>query len=47
MFRDCKTGGDKLEPSKANADRLIQLILLIAISLTSAWLHGQRTLLQR
>lgn len=47
MFRDCKTGGYNLEGSKANPDRLLRLILLIAISLTSAWLHGQRTLLQR
>lgn len=47
MFRDCKTGGYNLEGSKASPDRLMRLILLIAISLTSAWLQGQRTLLQR
>ena len=47
MFRDCKTGGYNLEGSKASPDRLVRLILLIAISLTSAWLQGQRTLLQR
>jgi hypothetical protein len=46
-FRDCKSGGYNLEDSKANPDRLVRLILLIAISLTSAWLHGQRTQLQR
>lgn len=47
MFRDCKTGGYNLEGSKASPDRLVRLILLIAISLTCAWLQGQRTLLQR
>ncbi|MDZ4876891.1 MAG: hypothetical protein CLLPBCKN_006326 [Chroococcidiopsis cubana SAG 39.79] len=47
MFRDCKSGGYNLEGSKASPDRLVRLILLIAISLTSAWLQGQRTLLQR
>jgi len=47
MFRDCKSGGYNLEGSKANPERLVRLILLIAISLTSAWLQGQRTLLQR
>ena len=36
MFRDCKTGGYNLEGSKASPDRLVRLILLIAISLTSA-----------
>ena len=43
MFKDCKTGGYNLEGSNASPDRLVRLILLIAISLTSAWLHGQRT----
>jgi bifunctional pyridoxal-dependent enzyme with beta-cystathionase and maltose regulon repressor activities len=47
MFRDCKTGGYNLEGSKANPARIMRLILLIAISLTSAWLQGERTLLQR
>jgi hypothetical protein len=47
MFRDCKTGGYNLEGSQASPARLVRLILLIAISLTSAWLAGQRTLLQR
>jgi hypothetical protein len=47
MFRDCKTGGYNLEGSKASPDRLVRLILLIAISLTSAWLQGQRTRFQR
>lgn len=47
MFRDCKTGGDNLESSKANPNRLIRLILLIALAMTSAWLQGERTVLQR
>jgi len=47
MFRDCKTGGYNLAGSKAAPDRIVRLILLIAISLTSAWLQGQRTQLQR
>jgi len=47
MFKDCKTGGYNLEGSKANADRLVRLILLIALAMTIAWLQGQRTRLQR
>ena len=47
MFRDCKTGGYNLEGSKASPDKLVRLILLIAKAMTSAWLHGQRTKLQR
>ncbi|MBW4611511.1 MAG: transposase [Hassallia sp. WJT32-NPBG1] len=35
--------GYNLEASQANPDRLIRLILLIALAMTSAWLHGQRT----
>ena len=47
MFRDCKTGGYNLEGSKAHPDRLVRLILLIALAITSAWLQGERTVLQR
>ncbi len=47
MFRDCKTGGYNLEGSKASPNRLVRLILLIALAMTSAWLHGQRTQFQR
>jgi hypothetical protein len=47
MFKDCKTGGYNLEGSKANADRLVRLILLIALAMIIAWLQGQRTRLQR
>jgi hypothetical protein len=47
MFRDCKTGGYNLESSQANPDRLVRLIFLIALAMTSAWLQGQRIKLQR
>jgi len=47
MFKDCKTGGYNLEGSLASPDRLVRLILLIALAMTSASLHGQRTQLQR
>lgn len=47
MFKDCKTGGYNLEDSKASPDRLVRLILLIALAMTAAWLQGRRTLLQR
>jgi hypothetical protein len=47
MFRDCKTGGYNLEGSQANPDKLVRLILLIALAMTSAWLQGQRTQFQR
>ncbi|QLE53849.1 transposase (plasmid) [Nostoc sp. C057] len=40
MFKDCKTVGYNLEGSKANPDRLVRLILLIALAMTSAWLQG-------
>lgn len=46
MFKDCKTGGYNLEDSQAPPDKLIKLILLIALAMTSAWLHGKRTQLQ-
>lgn len=47
MFKDCKTGGYNLESSQASPDRLVRLIFLIAIALTSAWLQGQKIKLQR
>ena len=47
MFRDCKTGGYNLEGSKANPDRLVRLIFLIALAMTSAWLQGQKTKFQK
>ncbi len=47
MFKDCKTGGYNLEGSKANPNRLVRLILLIALAMIGAWLQGERTVLQR
>lgn len=46
-FKDCKTGGYNLEGSKASPDRLVRLIFLIALAMTSAWLAGQRIQFQR
>lgn len=40
MFRDCKSGGLTLEGSQANAQRLTNLILLIAIAYTASCLTG-------
>ena len=42
LFKDCKTGGYNLEDSQASPDRLIRLVLLISLSLTAAWLRGQK-----
>ncbi|MEM7592824.1 MAG: hypothetical protein AAF383_15120 [Cyanobacteria bacterium P01_A01_bin.83] len=40
MFRDCKSGGDNLEGSQANSQRLTNLILLIAIAYAVSCLSG-------
>ncbi len=40
MFRDCKSGGYNLEGSQAKAQRLTNLILLIAIAYTASCLTG-------
>ncbi|HEY9852937.1 MAG TPA: IS4 family transposase [Leptolyngbyaceae cyanobacterium] len=42
MFKDCKTGGYNLEGSQASPDKLVRLILLIAIAMTTAWLQGEK-----
>lgn len=42
MFKDCKTGGYNLEGSQASQDKLVRLILLIALAMTSAWLQGEK-----
>lgn len=42
MFKDCKTGGYNLEKSYATNQRLISLILLIAIAYTCAILAGKK-----
>jgi hypothetical protein len=47
MFKDCKTGGYNLEGCQASPDKLIWLIILIALAMTSAWLKGKITQLQR
>jgi len=43
MFKDCKTGGYNLEASQASSDRLVRLVLLIALAMSTAWLQGQHT----
>lgn len=42
MFRDCKTGGYNLEQCQANKQRLLSLILLIAIAYTCAIYKGKK-----
>lgn len=41
MFKDCKTGGYNLESTKAEGQRLMSLILLIAIAYSCAVLAGR------
>ena len=40
MFRDCKSGGYNLEGSGLRGDRLIKIILLMAIAYTAAIFQG-------
>ena len=47
MFKDCKTGGYNLEDSQASQDKLVRLVLLIAIAMTTAWLQGEKTSILR
>ena len=47
MFKDCKTGGYNLEGCQASPDKLIALIILIAMAMTAAWLRGKKTQLQK
>jgi hypothetical protein len=42
MFRDFKKGGYNLEDTKVSGERLISLILVIAIAYTSATIQGQK-----
>ncbi|NJL57719.1 IS4 family transposase [bacterium] len=42
MFRDFKQGGYNLEATNVDGERLISLILLIAIAYTAATLNGQK-----
>lgn len=41
MFKDCKTGGYNLEGSRANPQRLTNLILLIALAYTASVFKGK------
>ncbi|MEH2462274.1 hypothetical protein [Nostoc sp.] len=43
MFKDCKTGGYNLESTSADGQRLMALILLIAIAYTSEVLAGRHS----
>jgi hypothetical protein len=43
MFKDCKTGGYNLESTSADGQRLISLILLIAIAYSCAVLAGRNS----
>ena len=47
MFKDCRTGGYNLEDSQASQDKLVRLVLLIAIAMTTAWLQGEKTSILR
>jgi hypothetical protein len=40
MFKDCKTGGYNLEGSQASSDRLIRLVLLIALAMSAVGYRG-------
>lgn len=42
MFKDCKTGGYNLEKSHTIDERLNNLILIIAIAYSCAWLRGRQ-----
>ncbi len=42
MFKDCKSGGYNLESSHASSDRLLSLVLLIAIAYSCAIFHGRK-----
>jgi hypothetical protein len=40
MFKDCTTGGYNLEGCQASPEKLIALMILIALAMTSVWLRG-------
>ena len=46
MFKDCKTGGYNLEGCQASPEKLIALMILIALPMTEVGLQGKRTQLQ-
>lgn len=43
MFKDCLTGGDNFESTHASGQRLMALILIIAIAYSCAILLGRKT----
>ncbi len=43
MFKDCKIGVYNLEGSQSSPDRLVRLVLLIALAMSAVWLQGQHT----
>ena len=47
MFKDCKSGGYNLERCQASQQRLLSLILLIAIAYTCSIKKGQAISLKR
>ena len=42
MFKDCKSGGYNLEGTKANTNRLTNIVLLIAIAYTNRAIIGEK-----
>ncbi|MCW5315821.1 hypothetical protein GTQ43_18995 [Nostoc sp. KVJ3] len=42
MFRDFKSGGDKLEDTNVSGNRLISLILIISFSSSMSTFQGQK-----
>jgi hypothetical protein len=45
--RQLKTGGYNLEGCQASPEKLIALIILIAMAMTATWLRGKKTQLQK
>jgi len=43
MFRDYKTGGYNIEETSLKGERLVRIILLIALAYTSAIFQGNET----
>jgi hypothetical protein len=43
MFKNRKTRGSNLEGSQASPDRLVHIILLMALAMTWAWLPDKKT----
>jgi len=45
MFRDFKSGGYKLEGTNVTGERLVVMVLLIAIAYTTATMQGRKILM--